>query len=492
MAEPTVSNYVGGAALDNDTSLGGDQVNIKTFTLGSSINSSQTSIPASATITGVTVRFYLLADSELIYVESISGSDFNVVVRGAGGTTAASHSSGIPLYVVYAAGLFNQLKRSIIAIETELGINPSGGSGDVVSRLNAMDTTIAGTEINPNILINGDIEVWQRGTSYVAAANNTRVADMFKYQKTGAMVHDITQSTDVPTISQSGNKSRFSLKLDVTTVDASIAAGDFAGIHTAIEGYDYAHIKDQTVTLSFWVKGTKTGVHCVSFRNNGDDRSYVVEYTINTTNTWEKKTITLTLNQSGGTESFVNTLGLSIFWTLAAGSTFQTTAGSWQTGNFLATSNQVNATDNTANDFFLSQVKLERASTATLFRKRPYTNEKELCRHFFFKTFDDDVAPAQNAGTDQGVRWPAPVAGAAAHRPAAFIFPVSMRIAPAVTFYNPSAANAQARDVTAAADLTATAVGAVSQVLIDINATGAAGTAVGNSIIVCFAAEAGF
>lgn len=123
MAEPSTSNFP--SALDDDTSLGGDQVNIKSFTLGSSIGSAETSIPANAAISGVTAPFYLLAESELIYVEGVSGSDFTPAVRGADGTTAASHTSGITLYVVYAANLFNQLKRAIVAIETEIGINAS-------------------------------------------------------------------------------------------------------------------------------------------------------------------------------------------------------------------------------------------------------------------------------------------------------------------------------------------------------------------------------
>jgi hypothetical protein len=136
MAEPTVSNYP--SALDNATSLGGDQVNIKSFVLGGSIGTGDTSIPASGSISGVTAPFYLLADSELIYVEGVSGSNFTPCVRGAGGTTAASHTSGITLFVVYAANLFNQVKRALIAIETELGINPSGASADVATRLDAI------------------------------------------------------------------------------------------------------------------------------------------------------------------------------------------------------------------------------------------------------------------------------------------------------------------------------------------------------------------
>lgn len=120
MAEPTASNFP--TTLDNNTSLGADQINIKSFTLASSVSNTDTTIPATA-ISGITAPFYLLADSELIYVEGISGSNFTPVTRGAGGTTAAAHTGGITLYAVYAANLYNQLKRAIIAIETEMGLS---------------------------------------------------------------------------------------------------------------------------------------------------------------------------------------------------------------------------------------------------------------------------------------------------------------------------------------------------------------------------------
>lgn len=343
-----------------------------------------------------------------------------------------------------------------------------------------------------NFLMNGDAEIWQRGTSYPSIANATRIADNFKYQKAGAVVHDVTRDTDVPTFAQSGHKSNYSIKLDVTTVDASIAAGDFCGLTAFIEGYDYAELKDQQITVSFWVKSVKTGIHCVAFKNSVNDRSYVSEYTINAGSTWEKKTITLTVNQSGGTEDYANGLGLSIFWTILSGSTFHTTANAWQTGNFLATSNQVNGGDNTANNFWIDMIKVEIGPVATPFRGKPFREELAHCLTQFYKTFEYAITPATLAGTLYGFRWPAPTAGATTHRPTSLLFPVPMRIAPTITFYNPSAANAQVRDVTGGADCTATAVGAVSQVLVDINCTGAAGTAVGNSMIVCLTAEAGF
>jgi len=235
----------------------------------------------------------------------------------------------------------------------------------------------------PNVIINGDFDIWQRGTSFAAISTNSYHADRFNYGVTGVAVHTITKDTDVPTFAESGHNSTASLKVDCTTIDASIAAADYASIRYRIEGYDYASLKDQIVTLSFWVKATKIGIYCASFRNSIFDRSYVVEYTINTTNTWEKKSITLTLDQTGGTEDYTTGLGLTISWNLSGGPTYQTTPNEWQAGNYTVTANQVNATDSTDNNFWLSQVKLELGSVATPFVSRPYAEELALCQRYF-------------------------------------------------------------------------------------------------------------
>jgi hypothetical protein len=62
-----------------------------------------------------------------------------------------------------------------------------------------------------------------------------------------------------------------------------------------------------------------------------------------------------------------------------------------------------------------------------------------MCRRYFVKTFTDGVAPAGNAGYAGSLFTHASVANAI---PALrWQFPVPMRTAPAVTFFNPAAAN---------------------------------------------------
>jgi hypothetical protein len=243
------------------------------------------------------------------------------------------------------------------------------------------DTTFTALE-DRNLIINGDFNFWQEGTSFAAIASGTYFADLFKYAVVGSAVHTVSRSTDVPTVAQSGHLSNYSVLVDCTTVDAAIAAGDFTFLQYVVEGYDFLKIAQRTFTLGFWVKGTKTGIHCVAFSNSVADRTYVAEYTINTTNTWEYKTITVTASPSAGTWDYTTGIGLLIRWSLATGTTFHTTANAWQTGTYLATASQVNATDSTSNDFRIAQVTLVPGSVAAPFVGRNANRELELISRY--------------------------------------------------------------------------------------------------------------
>ena len=227
--------------------------------------------------------------------------------------------------------------------------------------------------IAPNMLRNADFEVAQRGTTFAAASGYT--LDGYAYIQSSECVCTVTQDTVVPTLSQSGHSSKHSLKAQVTTIDASIGAAQYSFVYQMIEGYDIYPAVGRPVTLSFWVKAKKTGVYCVSFRNSVADRSMVKEYTISVADTWEKKTVTFTMDYSGGTWDYTTGIGLNVSWALAVGSNYQTTKDAWQSGNYFGTSSQVNALDSTNNYINISQAKLEIGSTETVFVAVPHTQE---------------------------------------------------------------------------------------------------------------------
>jgi len=274
--------------------------------------------------------------------------------------------------------------------DLDLDGNDITGTGDIpaanlTGTLPAINgSSLTGISAQKNIIINGDFDIWQRGTSVTSAADGVFLADRFKYRKVGAMVHDMDREQNAPTVAQSSHLSTYSLTVDCTTIDASMAATDFCYIGQRIEGYNYRPIHTQTFTLSFWHKHTKTGTYCVSFQNYSQDRSYVAEYTQSVTNTWEKATITVSTAPSGGGWSATTNTGIDVIWTIAAGSNYNVgTVDTWNSSNVYATSNQVNACDSTSNNFMIAQVQLEAGSVATDFEIRNHATELAMCKRYY-------------------------------------------------------------------------------------------------------------
>lgn len=312
--------------------------------------------------------------------------------------------------------------------------------------------------INP--VINGMMEVWQRGTLFTGAGSGPKnAADRFQLNGFSASVLDVRQSTNVPTVAQSGMLFNFSLEVDVTTADAAVGAIDNYYIAHHVEGFNFRHFAQRQFTLSFWVMATKTGVHCVSFSNANGDRSYIAEYTVNASNTWEYKTVTVAASPSAGTWNYQNQLGLRIAWVLIAGSNLVSgTLNAWHvTTGQISSANQVNDLDNAANFFRLTGVKIELGATATPLQYIPFDQELARCQRYFQKSFSYGVAPAQNAGTIGALIFTAHTAGAVANWAPRMKYAQMMRTTAPVTLYNPGAANNQIRNLTLATDFTATA-----------------------------------
>lgn len=212
---------------------------------------------------------------------------------------------------------------------------------------------------NRNLIINPEFNINQRAYSK-SATHGDMTADAWKYNNTSDSVCFVSfPTTVVPTVAQAGRLIAASVKIDPTTADASIAAGQFVFFEQRVEGYDFLDIAQRSFTYSFWARHPKTGTYCVSFRNSVPDRSYVAEYTCSAANTWEYHVINVPASPSAGTWDYGNGIGLSVSWCLACGSTFQTTAGAWQTGNYLATANQVNAVDTVLGATYIADPKLE-------------------------------------------------------------------------------------------------------------------------------------
>ena len=245
-------------------------------------------------------------------------------------------------------------------------------------------------EGNPSLIINGNMAVWQRGTSFADPADSTYLCDrMFAFNNNDGAI-TFSQSTDVP----SGKGFKYSLKGDVTTADTSIAAGQYVSIDQNIEGQnvvslDWGSSEAKYVTISFWIKSNLTGTYCYSVRNSAVDRSFIKEFTIDTADTWEHKTITIQ-GDTSGTWLTTNGIGQRHQISFAMGTTFIGTADSWQGSNIVATSNQENILNSTDNEFYLTGWKVEEGTTVTPFKHESYAETELKCKRYFYK-YDKQV-----------------------------------------------------------------------------------------------------
>jgi hypothetical protein len=307
---------------------------------------------------------------------------------------------------------------AVMAANTIKGNNNGGTSVPIDLTVNQAATMlVANNSFIPfrNRIINGKMDISQRGASFAAVPNSTYTLDRWAYFQTGTGVSTVSQQADVP----SNNEFQTSLRVAVTTADAVQDASDRYLVQQIIEGYGIRDLIGRTFTLSFWVRSAKTGVHCAAFRNSGLDRSYVAEYTINSANTWEYKTITVSGGViTAGTWDWNVGFGLGVSFSLMGGSTFRTTAGAWQTGNFLTTANQVNVMDTIGNIFAITGVQLEVGAVATPFEHRLFGAELALCQRYY------------DAGNTYAVSYAA--SGAQIQR-AAVYFSVAKRAAGTVT-----------------------------------------------------------
>lgn len=245
-----------------------------------------------------------------------------------------------------------------------------------------------------NLIFGGNFDTnpWQRGVSFALGTTQGYTADRFTWANNGGTGGvTITKTADAPTVAQAGILVTNCLKIAVTTADVAVAAADLYSLFYKFEGYDWSQLAQRTFTLSFWVKATVTGTYTVGF-TNAVDRSYVGEYTVNTTLTWEKKTITVAASPSAGTWNYTNSEGLRVCFNLLTGSTWNTTANAWQTaGPFFGTSNQVNAMSSNTNIFELALVKVEPGSFATSY---PIECEEEVlghCQRYYEKSYNQGV-----------------------------------------------------------------------------------------------------
>jgi hypothetical protein len=242
-----------------------------------------------------------------------------------------------------------------------------------------------------NIIKNGALQVWQRGTSFTSvSANDTFTADRFAYQEGSS-------TTAAYTISQSTGPVEYgfdrSFKIEVTTADTSLADNQYAQIHYPIEGQDLQQMAKGTsgalpVTMSFWVKSNVTGAYAATLWDGPNSRQNSAHYTVDAADVWEHKVITYAADTTGTIDND-NTEGLAIKFVLSAGVDYTggtegpTSHSGSGTTNYAA-KQVANLVTATGNYWEITGVQLELGKVATPFEHRSYGEELAACQRYTY------------------------------------------------------------------------------------------------------------
>jgi len=288
-----------------------------------------------------------------------------------------------------------------------------------------------GGGVNRNLVINGAMNVSQRGTSF-SFTDATYCLDRFVIaQGNSSSAATITQDSSAP------DGFSNSLKVDVTTADTSLAVNHIDQMIHRIEAQNLQQLAFGTssaknFTLSFYVKSNKTGNYSVNIGQQ--DNSYKqanLLYTINSANTWERKSLTFTGDTSGVINDD-NGSGFEIAWILASGTTYTSGSNSasfssYQNANYAA-NHGVNVFDSTDNTWFLTGVQLEVGQNATDFEHEPYERTLLKCQRYFYAVHQD-YGPSSSGYSFMGIGsyYNSSSVNVGVH------FPVAMRAIPTAT-----------------------------------------------------------
>ena len=236
-----------------------------------------------------------------------------------------------------------------------------------------------------SIVINGAMQVAQRGTSFTSVAASAYHLDRFR---TG--MGDTTARFTVTQATAALNGFANSLKYDCTTAESSLSNADARlFIQHRLEGQDLQQLKKGTsdaekVTVSFYVKTNKSGVYTVELYDVDNTRSISQTITVSDAN-WNRYTLTFD-GDTTGTLDNDNANSLDLIVHLIAGTNYTggTFSTSWSsaTDNTRVSSSNVNIGDSTDNNFEITGIQLEVGEQATPFEHRSFGEELALCQRY--------------------------------------------------------------------------------------------------------------
>ena len=273
----------------------------------------------------------------------------------------------------------------------------------ILANLLGTDTQITTADIadgvfqaNKNLIINGAMQVAQRGTSYSQSPNsgNYHTVDRYSYRRSGTWsgvtAVELTQESSGGPVGFKNFLRYAPTGSDATTPDNACMLVDYK-----LEGQDISQLEwgtsnAKSITISFYVRSSVTGTFCLNIRNTSPTRQYVKEYTINSASTWERKELTFS-GDTSGTWANDNGTGLVLMWFVSGDTDSPSESGRLVTAdqwNATSTTNTYTAnqsdamTTSSGQTWDITGVQLEVGETATPFEHRSLVEEWDRCQRY--------------------------------------------------------------------------------------------------------------
>ena len=256
-----------------------------------------------------------------------------------------------------------------------------------------------------NIVINGAMQVSQRGSSTtgVGASDNTFPCVDRMRIRAGNTAGRATVSQVADVHDGFAN----ALKFECTTADTSIAASEYFFLQYGIEGQDVQQLKKGTsdaekFTVSFYVKGNANATYTCEIKDQDNTRFIAQQFSV--TSSWSRVTLTFN-NETSNALGDDNGESLRINIWLHGGSDY--TGGTFSSNTWHTTVNQrlsdsqTSFFDSTSRTFFITGLQMEVGEVATNFETLSFSEQHQLCKRYFQKSYDADVAGGTATTTGQ-------------------------------------------------------------------------------------------
>ena len=294
---------------------------------------------------------------------------------------------------------------------------------------------LAGQLGNRNLIINGAMQVAQRGTSSTTAGINT--VDRFRGDWSGVDEAPTQAQVDLGSSDTPYTLGfRKAIKITNGNQTSGAGAGDFVGIDTSLEAQDIANSgwnytsSSSNITLSFWVKSSVAqNFYGYLFTSDTTSQNYPFETGSLTANTWTKITKTIPGN-SNLVFNNDNGAGLQIQLWAFLGTSYTGTITLNQWGAFAGATRTPNNTSTwyTTNDatFEMTGVQLEVGSVATDFEHRSFADELRRCQRYYYVLGSGSDLADESIGNGRG--W------SSSQMELTVEFPVVMRTTPSLLY----------------------------------------------------------